>query len=123
MYNMNDSGKSLAPYTISEYFNDIIEKDDEVQLDDLDNFADSFSSTRYIQFQRQLYLITFGVILGIWLTFFFFLKFWLRDMVNIIRSTYCSKLKDNFSQNIALYDHWTKYRVSRAQFNTKCYIS
>jgi len=31
MYNMINSGKSSEPFTILEYFNDIIEKDDEVQ--------------------------------------------------------------------------------------------
>ena len=107
MYNMLNRGKNSAPISISEHFNDIIEKDDEVPLDDLDNFVDSFSSTRYIQFQRQLYSITFGVQCLRARDF--------RDMVNIIRSTYSRKFKDNFLQNVALYDHWTKYRVSRAQ--------
>jgi len=31
MYNMINCGKSSAPFTISEYLNDIIGKDDEVR--------------------------------------------------------------------------------------------
>jgi len=50
-------GKSSAPFTISGYFNDIIEKDDEVQLDDLDSFVDRKLRLlfRYVDVYLNLY--------------------------------------------------------------------
>jgi len=57
MYNMINCGKSSAPFTISEYLNDIIGKDDEVQLGDLDSFVDWILRLliRYVDVYLNLY--------------------------------------------------------------------
>ena len=36
-------------------------------------------------------------------------------MISIIKYTYRNKFQGGFLQNVALYDCWTKYRVSRDQ--------
>ena len=57
MYNMINCGKSSAPFTISEYLNDIIENDDEVRLGDLDSFVDRKLRLliRYVDVYLNLY--------------------------------------------------------------------
>ena len=57
LYNMINCGKSSAPFTISEYLNDIIENDDEVQLGDLDSFVDRKLRLlfRYVDVYLNLY--------------------------------------------------------------------
>ena len=103
----NPVRNSLRSPATSVFLNDIIQEEIEDANNREENHIDNSNMSRYLQFQRELYSITFGVQSLKSRDF--------REMVNIIRTTYRHKFKAGFLQNVALYDYWTKHRVSRSQ--------
>jgi len=109
MYNIINPVENPVATRIFENMDEIIEPDfiGNVNEDQFVYPLDSLNQSRYLKFQRDLYSITFGIESLNALDF--------REMISIIKSTYHNKFKGGFLQNVALYDYWTKYRVSRDQ--------
>jgi len=109
MYNIINPVENPVATRIFENMDEIIEPDfiGNVNEDQFVYPLDSLNQSRYLKFQRDLYSITFGIESLNALDF--------REMISIIKSTYRNKFKGGFLQNVALYDYWTKYRVSRDQ--------
>ena len=93
--------------TADEEFQQISNIVEMEELNHIDNVGGLNRETRYLQFQRSIYDISYGIKCLEARNF--------EDMSRIMRTTYSNKFKDKFLSNIKIYCHWIKHECSRSE--------
>ena len=93
--------------TADEEFQQISNIVEMEELNHIDNVGELNREARYLQFQRSIYDISYGIKCLEAHNF--------EDMSRIMRTTYSNKFKDNFLSNIKIYCHWIKHECSRSE--------